>query len=177
MEFVDEIPNGCGPIGLLSGEEFLPAAMPFDEALLAETGRRIALLLSADPRAAHQSARLAQEHFTRLGAETSVVDVFRREDATGERVPSFDVLYIGGGSPTDLLACIRDTPLWHEVLKRWRSGAGLAGSSAGAMVLCRHCLEPESGAFVPEHWATGLGPIEGFAVAEKFDLDVAHVAF
>lgn len=164
-QVVDEIPDGHGVIGLLSGDEFLRSAEPFDRALLQATGPGVALLLCADPRAAPKSARLGLAHYRRLGAEPFVVDVLHREQARADAVPDCDVLFIAGGSPSALLACLRGTPFWQEVLRRWRSGAPIAGSSAGAMALCRSCCEPEEGAHVPTRWSEGLGPLERFALA------------
>ena len=165
VEVLDPIPAGHGAIGLLSSDEFLPVAEPFDRALLAATGSRVALVLAADARAARHSARLGLAHYRRLGADPFVLDVLTRDQATAEALPEFDVLFLAGGDPTALLACLRDTPFWEEALRRWRAGAALAGSSAGAMALCRHSLEPRRGDRRPTHWAAGLGPIEGVALA------------
>ncbi|MGH2785855.1 MAG: hypothetical protein ACRDJ1_11380, partial [Actinomycetota bacterium] len=55
---VDPIPAGHGVVGLLSSDEFLAVAEPFDRALLAATGPRVGLVLAADPRGAPHSARL-----------------------------------------------------------------------------------------------------------------------
>jgi hypothetical protein len=41
----------------------------------------------------------------------------------------------------------------------------LAGSSAGAMALSRHCLLPEPGSDLPTSWGRGLGPLSSFALA------------
>jgi cyanophycinase len=164
-ELVDEIPAGHGPVGLLSSDEFLPVAEPFDRALLEAAGRRVALILAADPRGAAHSARLGLAHYRRLGADPEVVDVYTRVQATAEALPQYDVLFLAGGSPSALLACLRGTPLWDETLRRWRDGRALAGSSAGAMALCRQSLSPEPGASRPTRWTEGLGPIERFALA------------
>jgi cyanophycinase-like exopeptidase len=165
-ELVDEIPASHGPVGLLSSDEFLPVAEPFDRGLLeAAAGPRIALILAADPRGASKSARLGRAHYRRLGAHPVVVNVYTRDQATAEALPPYDVLFLAGGSPSALLACLRGTPLWDEALRRWRDGRALAGSSAGAMALCSHSLEPEPGARRPTRWAEGLGPIERFALA------------
>ena len=161
----DPIPAGHGVVGLLSSDEFLPVAEAFDRELLAATGPRVALVLAADPRGAPHSARLGLAYYRRLGAEPFVVDVLRRDDATAEALPPYDVLFLAGGDPSKLLACLRATPFWDEALRRWREGAALAGSSAGAMALCRHSLEPRPGARMPTHWAEGLGPIERVALA------------
>lgn len=161
----DEIPEGCGPVGLLSSDEFLAVAEPFDGALLSVTGKRIALIFAADPRGAARSARLATSYYRRLGAEPLVVDVLIRDDARADALPDYDVLFLAGGSPAALVGCLRETPLWQEALKRWRSGAALAGSSAGAMTLCTHMLVPEPGDRRPSRWTDGCGPIEKVALA------------
>lgn len=162
---VDRIPAGHGVVGLLSSDEFLPVAEPFDRALLDATGPRVALILAADPRGAKHSARLGIAHYRKLGADPVALEVLRREDAGAEALPPYDVLFLAGGDPSKLLSCLRDTPLWAEALRRWRDGAALAGSSAGAMALCAHSLEPRPGDRMPTHWTAGLGPIERFAVA------------
>lgn len=162
---VDPIPPGNGAIGLLSSDEFMPAAEPFDRALLEVTGPRVALILAAHPPGASHSARLGLAHYRRLGADPVVLDVLRREDARAEALPPFDVLFLAGGDPNALLTCLRDTPLWDEALRRWAGGSSLAGSSAGAMALCRHSLTPQPGDRRPTQWTNGLGPIERFGLA------------
>lgn len=164
-DVIDEIAAGCGPVGLLSSDEFLPPAEAFDRALLSVTGKRVALIFAADPRGASSSAQLATRYYRRLGADPVVVDVLIRDDARADALPDYDVLFLAGGSPAALLAALRDSPLWAEALRRWRSGGALAGSSAGAMALCRHSLVPEPGDGRPSNWAAGLGPIERVALA------------
>lgn len=162
---VDAIPPGHGAIGLLSSDEFLPVAGPFDRALLEATGPRVGLILAADPRAAPHSARLGLAHYRKLGADPVVVDVLHRGDASADALPPYDVLFLAGGDPGRLLECLRDTPLWEEALRRWREGICLAGSSAGAMALCRHSLAPKPGDRRPTRWTAGLGPIERIGLA------------
>ena len=161
----DAIPDGKGPVGLLSSDEFMPVAEPFDQELLRATGPRIGLVFAADPRGAQHSARLGLAHYRRLGADPSVVDLLIRDDATADKLPGLDVLFLAGGSPAALLAALRDSPFWAEALQRWSEGMSLAGSSAGAMALCRHSLVPVPGDRRPTRWETGLGPIERVALA------------
>lgn len=162
----DDIPRGCGPVGLLSSDEFLPVAEAFDRALLdAVRGPRVALVLAAEPRGAPHSAKLGIAHYRKLGADPFVADVLMRDDATADKVPDCDVLFLAGGSPAALVATLRDTPFWDEVLRRWREGMSLAGSSAGAMALCRHTMVPDPGDRRPSRWDDGLGPIERVALA------------
>ena len=162
---LDAIPSGHGPVGLLSSDEFTRLAEPFDRALLDAAGQTVALIFAADPRGASRSAALAKRHYKRLGATPTVVEVYTRDQATADALPSYDILFLAGGSPSALLSCLRDTPLWDEAVRRWRDGSALAGSSAGAMALCRHSLEPVPGANRPTRWSGGLGPIERVALA------------
>jgi hypothetical protein len=164
-DVVDRIPPGCGVIGLLSGDEFLPGVEEFDRALIGMTGPRVALLFCADSRAAPHSARLAVAHYRRLGAAPIPLDVLTREQAAADALPPYDVLFLAGGGPHALLECVQDTPLWDEALRRWRAGTALAGASAGAMTLSIHCSVPDEGASAPTRWTRGLGPLERFGLA------------
>jgi cyanophycinase len=164
-DLFDDIPAGCGPVGLLSSDEFMPVAEPFDRALLAVSGSKVGLVLAADPRGAPHSARLGIAHYRKLGGDPIVADVLIRDDATADKVPDCDVLFLAGGSPAALIMTLRDTPFWDEALTRWRGGMSLAGSSAGAMALCAHSLVPDPGDRRPSRWERGLGPIERVALA------------
>lgn len=162
---LDPIPDGAGPIGLLSGDEFTPPVAAFDRALLDLTGSRVALLLCADHQAAHRSARIAIEHFATLEATTATLDLQDHGGRVTGRLPDYDVLYIGGGDPRQLLACMRGSKVWDEIVQRWRAGAALVGSSAGAMALATECLVAREGDDRPTVWTEGLGPLEGVGLA------------
>jgi cyanophycinase-like exopeptidase len=47
-------------------------------------------------------------------------------------------MYMSGGDPHHLAQVLIDTPLWDAILENWKTGASLAGCSAGAMVLSAH---------------------------------------
>ena len=155
----DHLPTGAGPLGLLSSDEFLPPVDAFDQRLLELTGTRVGVIYCADHRAQPHSERFAKRHFDALGARAITVDMH------GDALPDFDIAYIAGGSPKDLLEHLRESERRPELLAAWREGKGLAGSSAGAMNLCTHLLTPEPGANVPTKWSEGVGVIEEFAVA------------
>jgi hypothetical protein len=159
------LPHGAGRIGLLSSDEFLPRARPFDDALMADRQvSQIGVLLCADHRAAHQSLDFARRHFPDR-------EVFRVFASCGpDELPDMELLYLAGGDPRSLAMCVQERPgFWGEVLERWRAGLMLAGSSAGAMMLCGHAI----GACTctnPEHeWGDGLGPVEGIGLAVHAD--------
>jgi cyanophycinase len=153
------LPNGSGPLGLLSGDEFLKPVQAFDRKLLQLAGKRVGVIYCADHRAQPQSERFAAKHFGTLGAESFTLDMHT------DRLPEFDLAYIAGGSPKDLLEHLRNSATWPLVLERWRSGKGLAGSSAGAMVLCERTLTPKPGARVPTEWTNGVGPVDAIGLA------------
>lgn len=152
-----QVPPGAGPIGLQSGDEYHRLTRDFDRRLLELTGPRVAILNCADHRAAPHSTATATKHFAALGADAFPLEVVDHGTPNARAVSPIaaDLLYIGGGSPRALLGCIKDTPLWKEVVERWGVGMGIAGASAGAMVLCPVCLVPEEGARVPTIWADG----------------------
>ena len=156
---VDRLPANAGPIGLLSGDEFLRPVSDFDRRLLELTGARVGVIYCADHRAQPKSERYAKRHFERLGAHAFTLDMHEGNH------PDYDIAYIAGGSPKDLLEHLRDNSRWTGVLNRWKEGKGLAGSSAGAMVLCARTLTPEPGARVPTTWTTGVGPVDGICLA------------
>jgi len=155
---LDPLPDGAGPIGLLSGDEFTPAVAAFDRALLELTGSRVALITCADPTHAARNAEIGRAHFATLDA-----DAFHLTVPLNEELPAFDLAYIAGGDPAVLLRELR--PSWPDLRDAWLRGAGLAGSSAGAMALCEHCLTPTPGDDKPTSWAEGLGAIPGVGLA------------
>ena len=125
---------------------FTPAARAFDEAILEGAGPRVAVLLAAGPADAEEQWAAAAAHYRSLGAEPLLVPVLDPSEADAERLPpDYNVFFLGGGDPLNLLAGLAGTTLWKEVLERWRAGRALAGSSAGAMVLCDDCLIPAGG--------------------------------
>jgi hypothetical protein len=159
QQATDDLPAGAGPLGLLSSDEFLPPVEAFDRRLLELTGPRVGVIYCADHRAQPHSERYARRHFDALGARAITLDMH------GDALPGYDIAYIAGGSPKDLLEHLRESARWPDVITRWREGRGLVGSSAGAMNLCSHLLTPEPGARVPTTWTDGAGVIDAFAVA------------
>jgi cyanophycinase len=59
---------------------------------------------------------------------------------------------------------LKETPLWDALVEAWSNGAVIAGSSAGAMVLCDPMVDPRGGAFT-----VGLGLVANLAVLPHAD--------
>lgn len=85
--------------------------------------------------------------FTSLGATNvrvvPLVDRNSAADATVvEQIREAKLIYLLGGFPGYLCETLRDTPAWTAMLAALDAGAVLAGSSAGAMVLCQYLNDP-----------------------------------
>jgi cyanophycinase len=86
------------------------------------------------------------------------------DPANVEVVRSARFLYLSGGSPMHLRSVLKDSALWDALLAAWQHGAVVAGSSAGAQVLCDPMVDPRGGAFT-----LGLGLVEQVAVIPHHD--------
>jgi cyanophycinase len=58
------------------------------------------------------------------------------------------LIYLLGGFPAYLARTLLGSLGWHAILEAYQAGAVIGGSSAGAMVLCQHCYDPDSGRMV-----------------------------
>jgi cyanophycinase len=102
-----------------------------------------------------------QAWFRSLGAtDVEVVPLTDKDSASNPDVVSAlrgaKLIYLLGGFPGYLAETLRDTPAWQAVLDAWQKGAVIAGSSAGAMVLCEKLYDPKAKKIVP-----GLGLLPG----------------
>jgi cyanophycinase len=85
--------------------------------------------------------------FKSLGAtNVSSVDVIDSRSANDEDLaPSIrnaKLIYLLGGFPRHLGETLTDSLCWRAALDAYAKGAVIAGSSAGAMVLCEHYFDP-----------------------------------
>jgi cyanophycinase len=85
--------------------------------------------------------------FRRLGAEQvealPLVDRPSADDpAIADRLRRARLVYLLGGFPAHLADSLRGSLSWQALKEAYQSGAVIAGSSAGAMVLGRHCYDP-----------------------------------
>jgi cyanophycinase len=92
--------------------------------------------------------------FNRLGAAHVVslplIDTPSANDpAVVKALSEADLIYLLGGFPRHLAQTLMESLSWQAILQANRKGAVIAGSSAGAMVLCEHYFDPESGRIMP----------------------------
>jgi len=159
----------AGPIGLLGGLEHFEPTLPLDRRILDRVGmfapEVVILPLAALPWQAKAAGALAYEQWTRLGARARVVSLL---DAQGqEAVAQADVIVLPGGVPNRLVAALQGTAILDQIVNRWRDGAAVTGSSAGAIALFERRLNlylPNPFRLIP-----GLGLLRGHIVAPHFD--------
>jgi len=110
----------------------------------------------------------AEQWFSGLGIAVRGLMVLNRRDALEQAnvdvVRTARFVYLAGTSPMHLRSVLKDSPLWDALLEQWNEGAALAGTSAGAMVLCDPMVDQRGGAFT-----LGLGLLEGVAVVPHHD--------
>src|SRR5258708_24712674 len=106
--------------------------------------------------------------FAGLGLRVEELPVYTRSDAASadlaERATGAGLIYLTGGDPGLLAQTLRGTRVWAAMVAAWRAGAGLAGSSAGAMALCEWPLVMARWPLHTERRpAEALGPVPGTA--------------
>ena len=140
-----------GSLALVGSGEYLPAMAQFENSLFddgVKNGKR-PIYVQIPTAAGKESAdrleywkQLGKTQADRLGVDSIFVPIFSREDAYNPEYVSLihnsALMYMSGGDPHHLAETLMDTPLWSAMLENWRTGASLAGCSAGAMVLSSH---------------------------------------
>jgi cyanophycinase len=92
--------------------------------------------------------------FKSLGARdvdvTFVIDKASAQDKSlVSHLRSAKLIYLLGGFPRYLGETLSDSLAWQAVLDAYHAGGVIAGSSAGAMVLCEHYYDPYEGKLLP----------------------------
>jgi len=132
-------------VALVGSGEFLEVMVPVDAELLAGRPQRVVFLPTAaapeGPDRVRYWTDLATAHYASMGVEPVLLEVLDREDAErpelASRVAGTGLVYLSGGNPGYLAHTLKGTPVWQAITDAWRSGAALAGCSAGACALSR----------------------------------------
>lgn len=158
-----------GALALVGGGEWTDGCS-FDAGLLEAAGvPEVAVLPTGS--AYEDPAGLvgaATAYFAGLGAGVRNVGVLTRRDAFDpeliEVVAASRFTYLAGTSPMHLRSVLKDSPLLDAMVAAWRDGGVLAGTAAGADVLCDPMVDTRGGAFT-----VGLGVVNGLAVIPRFN--------
>src|SRR5918994_4132149 len=130
-----------GPLALVGGDELNPGNEPQDEVLARAAGDGPAFVLAtaAGRQRPEVAVANAVRWFASLGLAIEELPATRRSDAkdaaNATRAREGRFFYLVGGDPGLVPRTLAGTPLWEAIVEAWRSGAALAGSSAGAMAL------------------------------------------
>jgi len=158
-----------GPLALVGGGEWREGCA-FDGGLLSAAGTSEVLVLPTAAAYEHpyRAVETADAYFQGLGASVRALMVLHRreaeEAANARAVRESRFIYMGGGSPLHLRSVLKDSAVWEALVAAWNDGAVLAGSSAGAMVLCDPMVDPRGGAFT-----VGLGLLAQMALIPHHD--------
>jgi len=140
-----------GSLALVGSGEYLPAMASLEKSLVddgVKNGKEARYLQIPTAAGRESSDRL--EYWRELGlrqaksigVEATYLPIFTREDAFNQKyvdaVANSALMYMSGGDPHHLAQVLIDTPLWDAIVENWKTGASLAGCSAGAMVLSAH---------------------------------------
>ena len=140
-----------GSLALVGSGEYLPAMSQFEKSLIhdgVKNGKEARYVQIPTAAGRESSDRLGYwkelglTQATGIGVEATYLPVFTREDAFNQKyvdaVANSALMYMSGGDPHHLAEVLIDTPLWSAIIENWKTGASLAGCSAGAMVLSAH---------------------------------------
>ena len=132
-------------MALVGSGEFLEVMVAVDAELLAGRSQRAVFLPTAAAEEGPERVRywidLGTAHYRAMGVEPVPLEVLDREDAErpdlAAQVAGAGLVYLSGGNPGYLAHTLAGTAVWQAILQAWRSGAALAGCSAGACALSR----------------------------------------
>jgi cyanophycinase-like exopeptidase len=174
---VEQVP---GPIALVGSGEYLPEMADLEAGLIKGRAPRYVQLATAavqdGPTVVERWHQLGIAQAQRLGVEPVIVPVNNLDDANNPdfaaMIEGAGLIYLSGGDPNYLAQALRDSLVWRTIEATWRSGAALAGCSAGAMALgswipsIRH---PRLGS------TSGLGLLPHLGVVPHFDAFAARI--
>jgi cyanophycinase len=158
-----------GYLALVGGGEWTEGC-GFDTTLIESSGATEVVVLPTGSAYENPEHLLAQadEWFATLGVTARPIRVLTRRDAFDEEqaaaVRRARLIYLAGASPMHLRSVLKDTPVLDAMLEAWSGGAALAGTNAGADVLCNPMVDSRGGAFT-----VGLGVVNQFAAIPRYD--------
>jgi cyanophycinase len=159
----------AGPLALVGGGAWTPGC-DFDRDLLAAVGADEVAVLPTATAYEHpdHAVAAATQWFATLGAGVRPVMAVDRAGAHDEghvaAVRAARFVYLADGSPMHLRSVLLHTPLWDALVAAWNDGAVVAGTAAGAMVLCDPMVDPRGGAYT-----VGLGLVSQLGLVPRAD--------
>ncbi len=157
-----------GLLALVGGFEWTEGCT-FDATLLSASGGKEVVVLPTAAAYQHPErvALHAAEWFANLGGQVEGLMVVDRASANDPGMAAVvrgaRFVYLSGGSPLHLKSVLKGSATLAALREAWSSGAVVAGSAAGAMVLTDPMVDPRGGALT-----VGLGLVDQLAVVPQF---------
>src|SRR2546429_2044689 len=166
--------SGPGPLALVGSGEYLAVVAGVEGAGMEGRPRRYVQIPTAaapeGPDRLQYWLDLGAAQAERRGGEQVPVVVRDRDEAGSEGLAALiagaGLVYLSGGNPQFLARTLRGTRVWAAVEAAWRSGAALAGCSAGAIALTDWVPAVRTPARAPE---PVLGVLPWLRVLPHFD--------
>jgi cyanophycinase len=165
----------AGPLILVGGAEFMPGNEPQDRVFAdaAAAGPAYVVATAAVRQDPDRAVATARRWLAGLGLDVTELRLRGRRDAadpsTVEAARAGRGFYLCGGDPGLVVKLLAGTPAWDAIVDAWRSGAALAGSSAGAMALGEWTLIRSGMSHARRRFAPALGVVPGVAVVPHFE--------
>jgi cyanophycinase len=163
-----------GFVLLEGGREFNAGMAAADERAIAVCGGqaqpvRIIPAAAAPDKNHGRAAANGVDWFRGLGAaDVRAVDIIDRASADrpdlAKEIERARLVFVLGGFTRYLAEALSESLAWQALVSAHLTGAVIAGSSAGAMVLCEHYFDPNSGKVLP-----GLNLLPGVCVLPHHD--------
>lgn len=158
-----------GVLALVGGGEWTEGCT-FDAGLLAAADTDEVVVMPTG--SAYEGPALLVEQarawFAALGAKVVESKILMRADAmlddNAALLAEAKFIYLAGASAMHLRSVLKDSPALDAMVAAWRAGAVLAGTNAGADVICDPMVDSRGGAYT-----VGLGVVSDLAVIPRSD--------
>jgi cyanophycinase len=143
--------------------------------LVVRAGGRDAViaLFPAASQAPREMEHVYRQVFESMGAEVRSVNIRTRADACDannvELLNGATAAFFTGGAQGRVVSLIGGTPLAQAVRRAHRSGMLVAGTSAGASVMCQHMIAQGRSGYAPRRHSVTLAP--GLGLTKKLVID------
>jgi cyanophycinase len=118
-------------------------------------------------------ARMYEQIFRSMGAEVRVVWVRERSDGEDpdvlKQLEGVTAIFFTGGAQGRIVTLLGGTPLAQAIRRAYRGGALVAGTSAGASVVCDHMIAQGKKGYAPRRALVTLAP--GLGLTKRLVID------
>jgi cyanophycinase len=158
-----------GVLALVGGGEWSDGCT-FDARFLEQSGGADVVVLATAAAYENPAKAVAKATtwFEGLGATVVAPEVLGRRDAFDsdhlDVIRGARFVYLSDGGSLHLRSVLKESPLLEALIEAWQGGAVLAGSGAGADVLCDPMVDTRGGAYT-----VGLGLVRNLAAIPRYD--------